>query len=97
MYEPQIQENHNIICKQCSTVNSIYSQCLNTFICEQCGKFHNLSSQCPLKEYIYVYDVLNINFKYQNNLANLCIYKSYTERKANFICYTNKKNIVDLD
>ena len=49
MYEPQRQENHNIICKQCSTVNSISSQCLNTIICKQCGMFHSLSSQCELR------------------------------------------------
>ena len=47
MYEPQRQESHNIICKQCSTVNivlySISSQCLNTIICKQCCMFHSLS------------------------------------------------------
>ena len=48
MYEPRRQEKHNLICKQCSTVNSISSQCLNTIICKQCGIFHSLSSQCPL-------------------------------------------------
>ena len=46
MYEPQRQENHNIICKQCSTVNNISSQLLNTIICKQCGMFHSLSSLC---------------------------------------------------
>ena len=48
MYEPQRQENHNIcnICKQCSTVNSIYSQSLNTIIYKQCGMFYSLSGQC---------------------------------------------------
>ena len=47
MYELQRQENHNIICKQCSTVNSISSQCpLNTIICKQYCMFHSLSSQC---------------------------------------------------
>ena len=44
MYEPQRQENHNIIYKQCSTVNSISSQCLNIIIYKQYGMFHSLSS-----------------------------------------------------
>ena len=46
MYEPQRQENHIIICKQCRTVNSISSQCLNTIICKQCGMFQSLFRQC---------------------------------------------------
>ena len=47
MYEPQRQENHNIICKQCNTVNILSSQC--PIICKHCGMFHSLYSQCQIK------------------------------------------------